>query len=119
VHGGAAEVPDRYSLLSPIAHVHSACPATLLMQGRDDIIVPPGPTVELQERLRSVGVAAAVLMLSQADHGFDLLATDWPPAARKALWHAERFPAWIAAGSGSAGARPTVAVRPGTPARVA
>jgi acetyl esterase/lipase len=116
--GSPAEVPDRCALLSPIAHVHSACPPTLLLQGRDDIIVPPEPALDLQEKLRSVGVAAAVLMLPQADHGFDLLATDWSPAARMALWHAERFLAWIAAGSGGAGARRTVAVRPGTPTPV-
>jgi acetyl esterase/lipase len=66
------------------------------MQGRDDIIVPPEPAMELQKRLRSAGVAAAVLLLPQADHGFDLLATDWSPTARKALWHAERFLASIA-----------------------
>jgi acetyl esterase/lipase len=116
--GCPAEVPDRYALLSPIAHVHPACPPTLLLQGRDDIIVPPEPALEFQEKLRSMGVAAAVLMLPQADHGFDLLATDWSPAARMALWHAEHFLAWIAAGSGSAGARPTVALRPGTPTPV-
>jgi acetyl esterase/lipase len=74
--GTSAEVPDRDALLSPIAHVHSAYPPTLLLQGRDDIIVPPGPALELQEKLRSVGVAAAVLVLPRADHGFDLLATD-------------------------------------------
>jgi acetyl esterase/lipase len=117
--GSPAEVPERYALLSPIAHVHSECPPTLLMQGRDDIIVPPGPAAELQEKLRSAGVAAAVLMLPQADHGFDLLATDWSPAARKALWHAERFLAWIAARSASAAVRPTAAVNPGARAGVA
>jgi acetyl esterase/lipase len=116
--GSPAEAPDLYALLSPITHVHSECPPTLLMQGSDDIIVPPGPAVELPEKLRSVGVAAAVLMLPQADHGFDLLATDWSPAARKALWHAERFLAWIAARSASAALRPTAAVRPGARAGV-
>ena len=94
--GSPAEIPERYALFSPIAHVHSGCPPTLLMQGRDDIIVPPEPAMELQKRLRSAGVAAAVLLLPQADHGFDLLATDWSPTARKALWHAERFLASIA-----------------------
>jgi acetyl esterase/lipase len=66
------------------------------MQGRDDIIVPPGPSVEMTERLRRVGVSAALLLLPQADHGFDLMATNWSPAARQALWHAERFLALLA-----------------------
>jgi acetyl esterase/lipase len=67
------------------------------MQGRDDFIVPPGPGVQLQEKLRAAGVKAALLLLPHADHGFDLLGTDWSPAARQALWHAERFLALMAA----------------------
>ena len=96
VWGSPQQVPERYALLSPITHVHAGCPPTLLMQGRDDIIVPPGPALELREKLRKAGVEAALLLLPQADHGFDLLATDWSPAARQALWHAERFLALIA-----------------------
>ncbi len=95
VGGTPQEVPERYALLSPITHVHAGCPPTLLMQGRDDIIVPPGPALELQERLREAGVQAAVLLLPQADHGFDLMGTNWSPAARQALWHAERFLALV------------------------
>jgi acetyl esterase/lipase len=97
VGGSPQQVPERYALLSPITHVHAGCPPTLLMQGRDDIIVPPGPAFELQERLRTVGVEAAVLLLPHADHGFDLMAPSWSPMARQALWHAERFLVLIAA----------------------
>jgi acetyl esterase/lipase len=91
VGGSPRQVPEQYALLSPITHVRAGCPPTLLMQGRDDIIVPPGPAFELQERLKIAGVDAAVLLLPYADHGFDLLGTDWSPAARQALWHAEQF----------------------------
>jgi acetyl esterase/lipase len=97
--GSPREVPEQYALLSPVSHVHSGCPPTLLMQGRDDIIVPPGPAFELQDKLRTAGVRAAVLLLPYADHGFDLMATNWSPAARTALWHAERFLAFIAVGA--------------------
>jgi acetyl esterase/lipase len=96
VGGSPQQVPERYALLSPITHVRAGCPPTLLMQGRDDIIVPPGPSVEMRERLRRVGVPAALLLLPRAEHGFDLLATSWSPAARQALWHAERFLALVA-----------------------
>jgi acetyl esterase/lipase len=97
VGGSPQQVPERYALLSPIAHARAGCPPTLLMQGRDDIIVPPGPSVETRERLHRAGVPAALLLLPRADHGFDLMATGWSPAARQALWHAERFLAHLAA----------------------
>jgi acetyl esterase/lipase len=96
VGGSPQQVPERYALLSPITHVRAGCPPTLLMQGRDDIIVPPGPAFELQERLRRAGVQAALLMLPYADHAFDMLGLTWSPAARQALWHAERFLAQMA-----------------------
>jgi acetyl esterase/lipase len=105
VGGSPQQVPERYALLSPITHVHAGCPPTLLVQGRDDIIVPPSPAFELQQRLRVAGVEAAVLLLPYADHAFDLLETDWSPAARQALWHAERFLALIAAQAASDGSR--------------
>ena len=100
VGGSPQQVPERYVLLSPITHVRAGCPPTLLMQGRDDIIVPPGPSVALRERLRRAGVEAALLLLPHADHGFDLLGTNWSPAARQALWHAERFLALMAGPEG-------------------
>ena len=103
VGGSPQQVPERYALLSPITHARAGCPPTLLMQGRDDIIVPPGPSLDLRERLRAAGVEAAVLLLPQADHGFDLMGTDWSPTARQALWHAERFLALLATRSGSGG----------------
>jgi acetyl esterase/lipase len=105
VGGSPQQLPEQYALLSPISHVRAGCPPTLLVQGRDDIIVPPGPAFELQQRLRMAGVEAAVLLLPYADHGFDLLGTDWSPTARQALWHAERFLALIAARAASDGSR--------------
>jgi len=116
VGGSPREVPERYALLSPITHVHAGCPPTLLMQGRDDVIVPPGPAFELRERLRMAGVESAVLMLPRADHGFDLLGTNWSPAARQALWHAERFLALIAARPDSGSSRRAGLSGPGVPA---
>jgi acetyl esterase/lipase len=51
IGGGTRECPDEYSLLSPLAHVSADCPPTLLMQGRDDLIVPPGPAPREQSPL--------------------------------------------------------------------
>jgi acetyl esterase/lipase len=116
VGGTPQEVPDRYSLLSPITHVHAGCPPTLLMQGQDDLIVPPGPSIELEARLRAAGVEAALLLLPQADHAFDLFWTSWSPTARQALWHAERFLALIATRSDSDRSRRTAPGESGLPA---
>jgi acetyl esterase/lipase len=101
VGGSPQQVPEQYDLLSPISYVRASCPPTLLLQGRDDIIVPPSPAFRLQQRLRATGAEAAVLLLPYADHGFDLLGTNWSPAARQALWHAERFLALVAARAAS------------------
>jgi acetyl esterase/lipase len=75
------------------------------MQGRDDLIVPPGPALEMQQALRQAGVQAAVLLLPYADHAFDLFGTRWSPMARQALWHAERFLEWVASKPQSPSAR--------------
>jgi acetyl esterase/lipase len=97
VGGTPQQIPKRYAQLSPLDRVHAGCPPTLLIQGRDDIIVPAAPANELRDNLQALGIRSAVLVLPHADHAFDLLATDWSPAARMALWHAERFLAFIAA----------------------
>jgi hypothetical protein len=51
ISGSPQQVPERYALLSPVTHVHAECPRTLLLQGRDDIIVPPGPALDPCRRL--------------------------------------------------------------------
>jgi len=73
------------------------CPPTLMMQGPKDIIAPLAPAQEMRGRLEQAGVKAALLVLPQVDHGFDLFATNWSPSARMSLWHAERFLALMAA----------------------
>ncbi len=91
------QAPQRYAQLSPLARVHAGCPPTLLIQGRDDIIVPTAPAIELRDKLQVLGIKSALLVLPHADHAFDLLAPTWSPAARMALWHAERFLAFVGA----------------------
>lgn len=96
VGGTPRQLPERFAQLSPLARVHAGCPPTLLIQGRDDIIVPTVPAIELRDKLQALGVKSALLLLPYADHAFDLLAPDWSPAARMALWHAEQFLAFLA-----------------------
>lgn len=97
VGGTPRQAPERYAQLSPLARVHPGCPPTLLIQGRDDLIVPTAPAIALRDRLHALGIESALLLLPYADHAFDLLAPDWAPAARIALWHAERFLSYVAA----------------------
>ena len=71
--GHPDECPERYAFFSPITHVTSACPPTLLIQGSDDIIAPIKSTRLLYDRLISKKVPAIMHILPQTDHGFDLL----------------------------------------------
>jgi acetyl esterase/lipase len=50
IGGTPEQVPERFNQLSPLFRVHANCPPTLLMQGRDDIIVPTAPAIELREK---------------------------------------------------------------------
>ncbi len=50
--GRPEEVPERYTLFSPLTHVDPACPPTLLIQGEDDLITPVGATLTLADSLR-------------------------------------------------------------------
>ena len=95
--GSPEQVPARYALLSPITHARAGCPPTLMMQGPKDIIAPLAPAQEMRGMLERAGVKAALLVLPQVDHGFDLIAPAWSPSARMSLWHAERFLALMAA----------------------
>jgi len=94
--GSPQQVPERYARLSPITHARAECPPTLMMQGPHDIIVPLTSVREMQKRLQEAGVKAALLVLPQVDHAFDMFGPNWSPSARKALWHAERFLALMA-----------------------
>jgi len=95
--GVDTSVPARYALLSPITQARAGCPPTLMMQGPKDIIAPLAPAQEMRGMLERAGVKAALLVLPQVDHGFDLIAPTWSPSARMSLWHAERFLALMAA----------------------
>lgn len=89
--GHPNECPERYTLFSPIAHVHSACPPTLLLHDEDDIMAPVRTTRLLYKRLVEKKVLAVMHILPQTDHGFDLVMPTISPAAHTALYDVERF----------------------------
>jgi acetyl esterase/lipase len=93
--GRAAEIPETYRLLSPIAHVSPACPPTLLLQGADDVFdLAPGVRA-LHARLKGVGVPVVWVEFPHTDHGFDLLAPQVSPVAQAATYDVERFLAML------------------------
>jgi len=89
--GTAAEIPDTYRLLSPIQHVGSHCPPTLLLQGSDDVFgLAPGVR-RLHERLCGAGVPVALLEFPHTEHAFDLMLPRISPTARAATRAVEQF----------------------------
>jgi acetyl esterase/lipase len=94
--GDPDELPEIYALFSPLSHVHPGCPATLLIQGEDDLITPLGASLNLYNKLVRAGTPAVLVILPQTDHGFDLLLPAISPGAQAALYDVERFLALMA-----------------------
>jgi len=94
--GHPDECPERYGLFSPITHVHSECPPTLLLHGEDDIMAPIKSTRFLHTRLVQERVPTVMHILPQTDHAFDLILPKISPSAHNAFYDVERFLALIA-----------------------
>jgi acetyl esterase len=77
VGGTRKTVPERYRLLSPVSHVDPRDPATFLVHGGDDQIVPPGQSGLLAARLRKFGVPHRLVVLPWANHTFDFSWGGW------------------------------------------
>jgi len=91
IGGHPDECPARYKFFSPITHVNSKCPPTLLIHGVHDIMAPVKSTKLLYDRLTEEKVPAILHILPQTDHAFDLLFPTIAPAAHTAFYDVERF----------------------------
>ena len=89
--GHPDECPETYTLFSPITHVNSNCPPTLLIQGAHDIMTPVKSTQLLYDGLIKEKVPAILHILPQTDHAFDLLFPGIAPSAHNAFYDVERF----------------------------
>jgi acetyl esterase/lipase len=90
--GGTPEqVPELYRLGSPIHHVGSHCPPTLLLQGAHDSGGWVADVQRLHRSLREHGVKAVYVEFPDTEHGFDLVSPKWAPAAQAATYDVERF----------------------------
>lgn len=94
--GEAADMPAAYVAGSPINHVGSHCPPTLIFQGEIDPFVYAPDARRLHQALQATGVATVYVALPQTHHAFDLIAPRWSPATRTALYDTERFLAALA-----------------------
>lgn len=93
--GHPDECPERYKFFSPITHVSSSCPPTLLIHGEHDIMAPVKSTRLLYDRLIKEKIPAILHVLPQTDHAFDLLFPNMAPSAHNAFYDVERFIALI------------------------
>ncbi len=84
--------PAMYNLASPIHHVTSACPPTLMFQGTHDVVVPLEAARRLHRSLETAHVPVVYVEYLWTEHAFDLM---YPPlanpAAKAALYDLERF----------------------------
>jgi acetyl esterase/lipase len=89
--GHPDECPDAYTLFSPITHVNSDCPPTLLIHGEHDVMVPVRTIRSLHARLIEQKVQSVMHILPQTDHAFDLQLPGISPSAHNAIYDVERF----------------------------
>lgn len=93
--GHPDECPETYALFSPVTHVHSACPPTLLIHGEHDLMAPVNTTRFLQSRLKEEKILTVMHILPQTDHAFDLILPGISPSAHNAFYDVERFMAMV------------------------
>ena len=75
--GGDPELfPDQYTTASPIHGVRDSHPATLIVHGTDDLVVPVAQSQNYAERLNESGVRNRLIVLDNARHGFGLQVGD-------------------------------------------
>ncbi len=70
--GGTPEgVPERYTEITPAEHLTATAPATLMVTGAADHLVPPSGASGLAEALGAVDVPHELVLVPAGEHGFD------------------------------------------------
>jgi len=93
--GTPQQVPELYRLGSPISHVGSHCPATLLFQGAHDYTGLLPDTRRLHATLLDAGVTSIYIEFPDSEHAFEFGISPWSPPAQAAIYDTERFLAWL------------------------
>lgn len=89
--GHPDECPLQYALYSPVTHVSSQCPPTLLLHGEYDTMAPVNTTRILHTRLVEEKAPTVMHILPQTDHAFDLILPKISQSAHNAIFDVERF----------------------------
>jgi acetyl esterase/lipase len=89
--GHPDECPEKYTLYSPVTHVHPNVPPVLLIHGEHDIMAPVKSTRSLYTRLLENKVQVMMHIIPQTEHAFDLFLPELSPSAHNALYDVERF----------------------------
>jgi len=92
--GALEEMPERYRLGSPIDHVGSHCPPTLLIQGGHDFTGVLLDARRLHQALHRAGAPPVYVEIPNTDHAFDIFLFNfpqWSPAMQAAIYDTERF----------------------------
>ncbi|MFM9871961.1 MAG: alpha/beta hydrolase [Fimbriimonadaceae bacterium] len=67
-----AESPEKYSVASPMTHIHEKAPPFLIFHGEADDIVPPEQSKNLYINLQQAGVSAELHILEGEGHSFTM-----------------------------------------------
>lgn len=64
--------PDKWKQASPITHIKSGCPPTLILHGSADTTVDRDQSQELAEALAAAGLESRLIMVQGANHAWPL-----------------------------------------------
>jgi acetyl esterase/lipase len=71
--GSPEQFPERYRVTSPVFHVRSGLPPTLIAAGAVDHLVPVAGHDAMVAALNDAGVPTASLSVPYGEHGYDLV----------------------------------------------
>jgi acetyl esterase len=71
IGGSPQRFPDRYARISSESHITEAAPATLIVVGEADHLVPVVGTYRFVDRAKAAGVDVELVTVPYADHVFD------------------------------------------------
>jgi acetyl esterase/lipase len=93
-NGTLNEIPDVYQFFSPINHVGTHCPPTLLITGDNDFVVDASHSRRLHHALQTLDVPSVHVEFPDTVHGFDQyfgVSRRVAPAAQMATNDIEQF----------------------------
>ena len=72
IGGTPREFPERHQALSPLSHISSKSPSTIMLLGTSDRVVRTEQAAALDQALTTAGVDHETYLLPANDHGFDV-----------------------------------------------